>query len=477
MAYDVYFFQFSKKKNSTAQPLLTNGKKITCKLMDGSGMLDPTLTIDGRTLSANEPEMWNYAYIPFFARYYWITDWAYISGLWNCTMTVDVLASWKTDIGSCSTFIYRANTGNQFSDYVDNLYPYSTYNEHAESYGTNPYQTNIYAGTFVLGLTGQGGGVGGITYVAMDVANFSALTHALYSNPSWLGISDISNNLVKALVNPLQYVHSCMWFPETYSNIPGTVMTSLDFAWWNFAGIGFKRLDSGLNGTWWGKQFTIPVPKHPAYSTYGREVLLSPATRYSCVIQPFGQWNIDPLDLANTSNMQCAFLCDFITGEATLQIGSYEYDGDSWKTHWFMNKQAQIGVPIAVNQITQNVMGAIGGGLSVIGGIAGAAMGNPAGALSAVSGIGDIASSLAPKSETTGTQGNTAFYNLDPVIRADFLMPSQRSNTLYGVPINGPGSPSAYSGYVKCAGNFYGSCTYTEREQINNFMESGFFYE
>lgn len=477
MAYDVYFFQFSKRKNSTAQPLLTNGTKITCKLMDGSGMLDPTLTIDGTNLSTNQPEMWNFAYIPFFARYYWIVDWAYIAGLWRCSMTVDVLASWKTEIGSTYTYVYRANTGNQFSDYVDNLYPYSTYNEHAESYGTNPYQTNIYAGTFVLGLTGQGGGVGGITYVAMDVANFSSLTHALYSNPAWMGISDISTNLVKALVNPLQYIHSCMWFPEAYSNIPGTVMTSLDFAWWNFAGIGFKRLDSGANGTWWGKQFTIPVPKHPAYTTYGREVLLSPATRYTCCIQPFGQWNIDPLDLANTSSMQCAFLCDFITGEATLQIGAYEYDGDTYKTHWFQNRQAQIGVPIAINQVTQNVLGAVGGGLSVLGGIASAAMGNPAGALSAVSGTADIAASLAPKSETSGTQGNTAFYNLDPVIRADFLMPGQRDYTLYGVPINGPGTPSSYYGYVKCSGVFYGSCTFTEREQVNQFMENGFFYE
>ena len=477
MAYDVYFFQMTKKKNSTGQPLLTNGTKVNCKLMDATGILNPGLTIDGRNLGANQPEGWNYAYISDLGRYYWVEDWAYISGLWRCSLSVDVLASWKTDIGSCSTYIYRANTGSASSDFVDNLFPYSTYNEHASSYGTNPYQTNIYAGTFVLGLTGQGGGVGGITYVAMDVANFTSFTHALYSNPAWLGISDISNNLVKALVNPLQYVHSCMWFPESYSNIPGTVMTSLDFAWWNFAGIGFKRLDSGANGTWWGKQFTIPVPKHPAYSTYGREMLLYPATRYSCVVPPFGQWNIDPLDLVNTANMQCDFLCDFITGEAILQIGAYEFDGDSWHTYWFDNRQAQIGVPIAINQITQNVMGAVGGGLSVIGGIASAALGNPAGALSAVSGTADIAASLAPKSETSGTQGNTAFYNLNPVIRGEFLMPSQRSYTLYGTPINAPGTPSSFSGYVKCAGNFAGACTDSERDMINNFMESGFFYE
>ena len=477
MAYDVYFFQMSKRKNSTGQPLLTNGKKITCKLMDTTGILNPGLTIDGRNLGTNEPEGWNYAYIPDFGRYYWVNDWAYISGLWRCSLSVDVLASWKTEIGSTATYIYRMDTGNAFSDFVDNLFPYSTYNEHASGIGVNPYATNIYDGTFVLGLTGQGGGVGGITYIAMSVSNFTSLTHAMYSNPTWMGISDISQNLQKALINPLQYIHSCMWFPEAYTNIPGTVMTSLDFAWWNFAGIGFKRLDASAGGTWWAKQFSIPVPKHPAYSTYGREMLLSPATRYTCVIQPFGQWNIDPLDLVNTSNMQCAFLCDFITGQAFLQIGAYEYDGDQWNTKWFDTRQAQIGVPIAINQMSSNALGAIGGVLGAVGGIATTAMGNPLGLLSVASSTADIAASVAPKSSTQGTTGNTAFYNLQPRIMAEFLMPGQRSHVLYGTPLNAPGTPSSSSGYVKCAGNFAGPCTDSERTMINDFMENGFFYE
>lgn len=477
MAYDVYFFQMSKRKNSTGQPTLSNGTKINCKLMDSTGILNPGLTIDGRTLGANQPEGWNYAYIPDLGRYYWVQDWAYISGLWRCALSVDVLASWKSDIGTTYTYIYRMDTGAASSDFADSLYPYSTFNEHATRGGTNPYATNINDGTFVMGLTGQGGGVGGITYIAMSVANFSALVHSLYSNPTWMGISDISTNLQKALINPLQYVHSCMWFPEAYTNIPGTVMTSLDFAWWNFAGIGFKRLDASAGGTWWAKQFTIPVPKHPAYSTYGREMLLAPATRYTCVIQPFGQWNIDPLDLVNTANMQCAFLCDFITGQAFLQIGAYEYDGDTWVTKWFDTRQAQMGVPIAINQITTNAMGAIGGVLSAVGGIASAVMGNPMGILSTMSGTADIASSIAPRSETSGTMGNTAFYNLDPKIMADFLMPSQRSHTLYGTPINAPNTVNQTSGYIKCAGNFAGACTDSERDMINDYMESGFFYE
>lgn len=472
MAYDVYFFQLYKKKNSTAQPALNTGKKITCKLMDASGILDPVLVIDGRNLGTNEPENWNYAYIDAFGgRYYWINDWAYVSGLWRCSLSVDVLASWKTGIGQTATFIYRADTGYSFSDYQDTLYPFSTQNEHASTSGTNPYQTNISAGTFVVGLSGQGAGLGGVTYVCMNASNFSAFVSSVFSNISWLGITDITQNLQKGLINPLQYLHSCMWFPESYTNVPGTAGTTLKFGWWNVSGISFKTLDPSANGTWWGKQFTIPVPKHPAYSTYGREMLLSPATRYTVVIQPFGQWEIDPLDVVNTSNLQCAFLCDFITGQAFLQIGAYEYDGDSWHTYWFDTKQSQIGVPIAVNQISQDIGGAISG---VVGGIGSAASGN---VLGAIAGVGNIANSLIPKSNTTGSFGNTAFYNLDPRIFAEFLMPSQRSHVLFGTPVMAPGSPNSYAGFVKCQGVFAGPCTDTEREQINAFMEDGFFYE
>lgn len=471
MAYSVTLYSFSKKHNSTKIP--TGGTPISCKLKDDSSILNPVLVVDFSNLSVT-PQNFNYAYIAEFNRYYWINDIAYIRGLWEFSLSVDVLASWKSQIGSLDTYIFRMDNGNSFSDFIDGMYTYTTAHETVNSFGTNPFATSITDGTYILGITGQGGGVGGVTYVAMSAEAFNALANQMFSNTNWLNITDITSNLQKALINPMQYIQSIQWFPLSYNSCPGKVKTNLNFAWWTFNQIAHKELVPGANGTWYTGTFTIPVPKHGAYSTYGREMLLAPATHYTAIILPFGQWDIDPLNLVNTDNMQCNFICDLITGQAFLLIGSYEYDGDAWHTRWFDSRQAQIGVAMSINQITQDITGIAG---SAVAGAAAIASGGATAVLGALGATVNIADRIAPKSSTSGGRGNTAFYNLNPRIIAEFLLPGQRDHSLYGVPRNAPGKPNQSSGYVQCQGVFDGPCTDAERMEINSYMESGFFYE
>ncbi len=473
MSYNATFWTFAKKTNSTKQPTAT-GTVYTVDIMDGSGVLSPTIKL--LTAGHVNPVALNYCQISAFGRYYFVSNWRYDRGLWWADLSVDVLASFKTEIGSTSSYIYRAYTGSTVSGYIDNNYPFTTYHQTRNAYpAANPFVSDISAGCFILGLAGQGDGLGGITYVAMDSTNYGILANKLFSNTNWLNISDISVNLQKGLINPLQYVQSVMWFPIAYANVPGTAGTTLHFAWWDFTGITFKTLNASGLGTVYAITFNITPVLHPAYSEYGNEMLLNPASTYTAICVPFGQWDIDPLNIVDADYIVFSMAIDLITGQAFLLTGSYEFDGDQHYTRWFDSRQGRLGVPMAINQNVQDVLGAAS---SVIGGAVGAVASGGAGAiLAAAHGVTSAAERMVPKSSTSGGQGNTAFYHLMPRIISEHLMPSPRDATLYGTPVFETKTINSFSGFVQCNGNFSGSCLDPERDSINTYMEQGFFYE
>lgn len=75
-------------------------------LRDECSITDPIITVE-----YNPEEQfleYNYAYIPQFKRYYYITDIVHLrTGLLELTMIVDVLMSFQTAILSCKGFIER----------------------------------------------------------------------------------------------------------------------------------------------------------------------------------------------------------------------------------------------------------------------------------------------------------------------------------------------------------------------------------
>ena len=122
MAFRVDFYNFSKKENSTATPSANSATSFNCKLLSPSGVLSPVLEIN---LGVNNYPNYNYAYIPNFNRYYWISDWVNDGPLWRCSLNVDVLASYKTAIGNTNLYVLRA-ANSYDGDIIDTLYPTDT---------------------------------------------------------------------------------------------------------------------------------------------------------------------------------------------------------------------------------------------------------------------------------------------------------------------------------------------------------------
>lgn len=78
-------------------------KETNCDLLEGCSMVDPTLI-----LQSNTPILANYAYIPDFGRYYFITDNTNEQGkIWSLKMHCDVISTYKQAIRNCEATLDR----------------------------------------------------------------------------------------------------------------------------------------------------------------------------------------------------------------------------------------------------------------------------------------------------------------------------------------------------------------------------------
>ena len=103
-------------------PILLEGT-----LRDESSIINPIILISSE--KEDIPYMYNYAYIPAFGRYYFITDIESVrTGIWRVSMHVDVLMSYKEQIKNLNVIINNSEetgannylSGNQWITNVKN---------------------------------------------------------------------------------------------------------------------------------------------------------------------------------------------------------------------------------------------------------------------------------------------------------------------------------------------------------------------
>ena len=88
---------------NTIGKTLTEESVRTGTLKDGGSVLSPSVVLTGENLSG-----FNYAYIPQFSRYYFIKEITSMkSGLWEISMRVDVLETYKDSIKANTAILKR----------------------------------------------------------------------------------------------------------------------------------------------------------------------------------------------------------------------------------------------------------------------------------------------------------------------------------------------------------------------------------
>lgn len=342
----VFYSGFSKPLNSTRRP--SGGVTIAGELKRDFTPLAPVVEL--RAASPVNMPQYNYCRIPAFERYYYIAEWVYIGGQWQAALTCDVLASYKDAIGAQTCYILRA--ASRYNGAIpDTTYPITAEPPVVISHSivNEPYPLDVdEVGTFVLGIVNNQGGAGSVSYYAFNSAGITAFMTALLSSIDWMGISadEISNALQKGLINPMQYIVSCRYYPISYAylnSIGAGYSAQIVVGWWPFQMSAMKL--SGLFDFVVSEK-RLNIPKHPQAAARGIYLNLSPYAKYTLFAFPFGAVDIDAASLQGYSTLLLRYDLALISGGSTLTISV-----EGWTKPLRVIK-AQSGIDIPLAQIS-----------------------------------------------------------------------------------------------------------------------------
>lgn len=472
---------FIKKENSTLRPK-TLPQEYTAVLKDNTGMINPRIIL--KVPVDENPTVYNYAYIPLYDRYYYVTDWVWNIGVWELSLNIDYLASWRDTIGESSLYVTRSSA--EFdTEVTDRLYPAKTtpvFNSKwldIPGWATLP---TLGRGTYVIGVVNSSSSSWGtIVYYALSASQMSDFrSFMLAGTDDWASIgTDLNASLLKSFASPFEYVVSSKWFPFTIS---GGTSESIKFGFWD-SGITATKIDSLMDRT----EFELERPSIPDIER-GKWVGRAPFTEYYIQCLPWGLIPIDSTDI-NEFGVVVVMLIDYVTGTGTLNIyrrtagaGTPE-EGRYSETYGLIGiAQASIGVDVKLSQLiydvsipgslTELITGSLGAGAQ-ISFMTGDSIGKG-------SGIGSGISAAISKGSAKGEQSGYAVNSMAGTIAliAKSFPPIQDDNSEQGKPLCATRKISTIPGYVRVEhGDIEMMGTSKEKSAVQEYLERGFFYE
>ena len=455
---DITFYKFGKNENST-KTVNVAGETFKCALIEPTDIINPRIA-----LAHANPTAYNYARIPIFNRYYFVNNWSWSGGRWVALLNVDVLASWKADIGRQSQYVVRSSARHN-GEIIDTLYPADTdvWLELSIGYDVETgepfkFSRRIQDGTFVVGIVNsEQDAIGTVSYYAFTNDQFRAFCNKLMGSGEWMyeGIQEIGEELTKVLFNPFQYIASCIWLPFTTGS--GAV-SEIKYGWWTFSATAKK-----ITGANVGYTIAFDIPKHPQISR-GSYLNCSPFTRRYLDWPCFGRIALDATILDKFDKLSVDAYIDTVSGVGTLRIAPGVIP--------ISTLQTQIGVPIQMSQMAVDYGSIVG---SAVNSIQHAARLDIGGAFAS---IGDAVASAIPQMQTVGKNGSISAYRFNPVLVSEFYTVVDEDNEHRGRPLMEKVNPSTIPGYILCSdAELECNATSNEISQIKAFLNGGFYYE
>lgn len=510
MAFDVNFWTFSKKERSTAQPTGT-GTVYSCTANEPLDLLAPVISLKLALNTASPPTVYNYARIANFGRYYWVTGWEIRDGLWWASLRVDALASWKTQIGASSLYIYRSSY--EYNGRIsDSAYPQMTQPQKTiitlpkvwTVGGSNAAGSTSDSITILAGIVGSNG----VSYYAFTPQMWQSFYTKLFSNQYYedvlgeFGATEYPE--AKVAINPLQYITSALMIPmgmaydpntnEDYRIPHGGTLTRIR--------VGNVYVPS-LNETatdpvaWlikappygeWVTNKTITLNGHPQAATRGSWLNYAPYTEWEVFFPPVGSFPLEPSIIADAITLTFTIRLDYRAGTGMLDITA-EYTGGA--VHQVYRTEFPIGVPMQLSNVmvtgtstdnkeTYNLAS------SIIGGSGSSLASNANHLIGMVPVIGGIWNNgitaaihgATPHLFSTGRFGSTSNMGGQPKITVTHWYLADEDNAGKGKPLCAIRQISNIPGFITAeADELSVSCTDPELNEIRTAVGSGFHYE
>lgn len=463
---------FSKENNSTKQP--SGGIAVNCVLKEDTSIINPVFILQGANLSTN--------YVKWNDRYYFVDD---VVSIRNDAVElhchVDAMASWKSAIGSSSQYVTRAASA--YNDkIIDGKYPALAGAEVDITTLPGDFAStfNPDNGSYVVGIIGdQSGSSSGVTYYSFTGSNsFDAFVSELFQG-NWLDvpIDEISIELQKYLINPFQYIVSCVWYPMSI----GGTSTPVKFGYWSTSAEGYLISESSRI-----KPYTsgaTALPRHPQTSSLGRYVNSSPFTEHLLTVYSFGDIPIPAEYFVDSSICYVNLYVDIFSGTAQLTVTNSDQ-------YVFLRSFGEFGVQIPISAIRTNpIATALGiwtnNASSYFSQFTGgnAFSENPAislgaSVLGAASAVSDAITCKSAKVMTQGSFGSAAAYEYPARIVTSFHEICKTDPEHLGRPLMQRVSISSLHGFIQVENpDMDIPATQAERDAIISYMQSGFFYE
>ena len=469
MAFTVKFYTFHKRDNSTKRVVTSGTATLEAQnvlLKENTSIINPTLIIHDMGDNLTSPYALNICYIAEFARYYFVNDWRYIVGAWECDCQVDVLATYRNEIFAANKYVLRSHKVHN-KTVVDTLYPSVAWQPSNYVYrvsGTYPsftFARTISGGIFVVGIANR------------DTVNFSAVSYYFMTNSQindlvyymmqpaaelWENLSGFTDTIIRSVYGPFDYIKSCKWFPIN----PPVQANARAITFGNYTSqiLGIPISTSVSN--WYSEDKTVYLPSD--WISFEAKYRCNPYAHIYIVCNPWGTIELNPLDFTDSREIKLSVYVDYISGVALLKI----YKVIQNETYFIMQRSAPISVDIALTSSSINIVGTTTG---LMGAAAGAVTAFASEGASVVAGVltagasaaNAVANSVPSMSGSIGqTYGNMV--SMDGEIRLIYQStyftaenpeelgyPTMENRTLSTLAYHVTNNVVDCSGYVKCA--------------------------
>ena len=460
-----YWTGFSKRKNSTKIPTGT-GTVVAITLKEDTPIDNPSIVLKGNATNID------YCYIQDFGKYYFVGQPIFLTnGLTQYDLEEDVLATHKTGIGSTVAEIAFSSSGWDAMK-VDSRLPVKVTKTVSKSSEVSPGLFDAQ-GCYILAVSNVESNMSMVCYYAVDQANMQTLMQEILTNVSLkAAVETYCSDVWDAII-------SCMWVPFSRTEIPGSISdVSIVVANEITAASGRKLSNPAVRTA--SANLTIPWVHNDFRRT-------APFTTLNAWIPGYGFIDINSSDLTSKTALKFEFTVDCSVGDVACRVtnsdGSEIYQCISYN----------MGVPIPLSNFTMDTTGVIQNTTGFLSNATNTAL--SAGSLNIAGVVSGAFSMLASGASTVlaankrevsvkGTLGGRSLIALGTgvIVFAFSIVTEDPDDASYiarwGRPVGVTHAISNHSGYVECIGASVSIAgDNSEREMINNYLNTGFYYE
>ena len=217
MSLNIYLYSYTKKKNSTAHPTSASGTQKSIIIKPKTSIMNPTFILSGTSYSS----MISFNYLEFESRWYFIEDIVSTNNqVVEISARVDVLATYKTTIGNYNGFIVRSSNSSFYNENIfDNqIIPTATVRTQVSTIGSYTTGFTRTGGTYLVNTYGKSN-----DYVLSKDSFQNIISDLLNTNTIW-------DEVESGKFNPSDYIRQILYLPYSASGTyPGDCSVDLGF--------------------------------------------------------------------------------------------------------------------------------------------------------------------------------------------------------------------------------------------------------